>query len=641
MKTIHSLVALVMLAAPVVHAEITIPCEVGYVFCMDELTSIAANSKNIESLIEQLPVHVKQNLTLKRGNNIEKTINGKKEILGPHGHLAPAGESQSATPEQPRAFVWDEKSGFTASWNSGNPAHTAFDRIDLYDFDFSKNEHRLMSWTSKDGFADKNLKDQNGRSCVQCHGEAQRPIFPMYPDWPQFYGEFNDEFAGYGPKENALRKDLKIMANEFQPKERALYADFLANEAESNKRYSLLFDVIPDYSKAIPGYSPDDKYYPFRPKTTTSPSTDISRAFAHRPNLRLGVLYNRLTALATFEKLKKSKVFRKFPDVIFYALLDCNWDFTEGKGETERSKILNTFLTEVRAMDEKFAGIDLRGAQFSAEDLDMLKKADLPKLGYIEEKVNGKSVYYRHKKYTDKDYRQIPYEDLLKLVELDVRDLDIRFRHDSSIKVAGKFNVYDPKAYYFTKSAMDIGYSENTYSLNPICNNAGDKCLFSYKEEYMKNMKYFNSYFDGSATMNELLAAQILIFLTDTTQDFSNDPDLAQVREILRKNIKDPTPFFETLNKKYSNFEDRLKLDKTFFARMDMLSPWLQLPYPPDLLNVHNRESFWGTSTKTTAIRLRHAQWKNATDRKKDVRNLNGGQNVCWNVYDSMKARFK
>lgn len=630
-KTLAFLIG--MLSAPSAYAQLTIPCEVGYVFCLEEINTLANTSNSMEALIEKLPTHVKQNLTFKRGNNIEKTINGKKEILGPHGHIAPTSESQSATPEQPRVMVWDEKSGFTASWNSGNPAHTASDRMDLYGFDFDRKEHRLSSWTAQAGFADQFHADQNGRQCVTCHGESQRPIFPMYPDWPQFYGEFNDEMNGYSAKENALRSDLKAMANEFQPIERKQYFEFLDNEGQSNKRYSLLMEALADHQK-------DNPYYPFRPRNTTSPSTDVSRAFAYRPNLRLGVLYNRLTALATFEKLKKSKVFKKFPDVVFYALLDCNWDFVEGKGQTERSKILTKFLKEVGAMDEKFKSINLRGAAFSASDLDMLKKADLAKLGYIEEKNGSTSVYYRHKKFSDVGYKQIPYEDLLKLLELNIADLDIRFRHDSSIKVASKFNVYDPRAYYFTKSAMDIGYAENTYSLNPICDNAGKKCNFSYTNTYMQDMKYFNSYFDGSATMNELLAAQILIFLTDEKQDFSKDKELADVRTQLRKNIKDPNVYFETLMKKYSNFEERLKLDKVFFTRMDMLSPWLQLPYPPDLLNVHNRESFWGTGPKTSAIRLRHAQWATAADRKADKKNLNNGQNICWNVYDSMKARL-
>lgn len=623
----------VVLSAPSLQAQIQIPCDVNYVFCIEELPSLANSSSSMEALIEKLPTNVKQNVTFKRGNNIEKTINGKKEILGPHGHIAPASESQSATPEQPRAFVWDEKSGFTASWNSGNPTHSAADRLDLYSFDFKKNEHQLLSWTAKEGFADQFLKDQNGRQCVTCHGQAQRPIFPMYPDWPQFYGEFNDEMNGYNSKENALRSDLKVMANEFQPIERKQYFDFLANEAQSNKRFSLLFDQLATHHTENP-------HYPFRPRNTTSPSTDISRAFAYRPNLRLGVLYNRLTALATFEKLKKSPVFRKFPDVIFYALLDCNWDFTEGKGQSERAKILNAFLAEIGAMDEKFKGMNLRGARFSAQDLDMFKKSDLAKLGYIEEKAGSTSVYFKHKKFSDVGYKQIPYEDLLKLLDLNIADLDIRFRHDSSIKMANKFNVYDPRAYYHTKSAMDIGYSESTYALNPICDNAGKKCNFAYTNNYMQDMKYFNSYFDGSATMNELLAAQILIFLTDEKQDFTNDKALAEVRTQLRKNIKDPNVFFETLMKKYSGFEERLKLDKVFFTRMDILSPWLQLPYPPDLLNIHNRESFWGSSAKTSAIRLRHAQWATLADRKSDKKNLNGGQNICWNVYDSMKARY-
>lgn len=614
------------LFASLASAAIEVPCEAGYVFCLDELPAIAVSSATMESLIEKLPVHVKKNLTLKRGNNIEKSISGKKEILGPHGHLAPAGESQSATPDQPRVFVWDEKSGFTASWNSGNPAHTASDRIDLYDFDFTTNEHRLMSWTAKEGFADKNIMDSNGRSCVTCHGESQRPIFPMYPDWPQFYGEFNDEMAGYGPKENALRSDLKVMANEFQPKERALYNNFLMNEAQSNKRYSLVYDVAADTTNA---------YYPFRPRNTTSPFSDVSRAFAHRPNLRLGVLYNRLTALATFEKLKKSKVFRKFPDVVFYALLDCNWDFVAGKGQNERAQILNTFLKEVRSMDAKFQSLDLRGAQFSPDDLNGLKKE-----GFMSENVGGKTVYYKYKKHTDVGYTQIPYEDLLRVLDLDIADLDIRFRHDSTLKMAGKFNIYDPKAYSFTRSAMDIGYIEDTYNLNPTCDNSGTKCNFSYRTTYMQGMKYFNSYFDGSATMNELLAAQILIFLTDANQDFSADADLAQVRSLLRQKIPNPTVYFETLMKKYSNFEERLKLDKVFFTRMDLLSPWLQLPYSPDLLNVHNRESFWGSSSKTSAIRLRHAQWATLADRTNNKPNYNNGQNICWNVYSSMKTRF-
>lgn len=628
MKTLFLISVLLMNS--LARAAVQVPCQESYVFCLDEFIDLSKNhGQSMESMILQLPTHVKRNLTFKRGNNIEKTINGKKEILGPHGHIAPSSESQSAAPDRPRVFVWDEKSGFSASWNSGDPQQTAADRVDLYDFDFSQMQHRLMSWTAKDGFADQYHKDQNGRMCVTCHGEVQRPIFPMYPDWPQFYGEFNDEMAGYTAGQNALRSDLKVMANEFQPKERQQYASFLSQQGQSNARYNVLFDVIAEDHQ-------DNMYYPYRPRNTTSPSSDISRAFYYRPNLRLGVMYNRLTALQTFEKIKKSKVFKKFPDIMFYSLLDCNWDFVAGQSQNERAQILNRFLSDVQKMNPSFQSIHLRGAAFTAQEIANANKAT-----FFEEKTPQGPVYYKHRKYTDVGYSQIPYEDLLKLLELQIADLDIRFRHDSSIKVAGQFGVYDPKAYYFTKSAMDIGYVEDRYALNPICDNADKKCNFSYNNTYMQGLKYFNSYFDGSATTNELLAAQMLIYLTDVNQDFSQEPELASVRNVLRQTIKDPQVYFETLMKKYSGFTERLKKDRTFFTRMDLLSPWLQLPYPPDLLNIHNRESFWGSSAKTTQIRLRHAQWATAADRAANKPNYNGGQNICWNVYNTMKARYK
>lgn len=616
-------VAVVLFYSPFSLAGVdSVPCEVDYVFCLSEFIILADEKPTMETIIGQLPTHVKRNLTLKRGNNIEKTINGQVVILGPHGHLAPTNESSSATPMQPRVLVWDEKSGFTASWNSGNSDHSASDRVDLYDFDFATKKHRLMAWTQAEGLLDANTVDKTGRSCVTCHGEVQRPIFPMYPDWPQFYGEFNDEMAGYGKNEQALRADLKTLSNDFQPKERALYFDFLNGEGSTNPRYTQLFDVKPDDS---------NPYYPYRPKTTVKPFSDVSRAFAHRPNLRIGVLYNRLTALQVFEKIKKNPLFKKFPDVLFYALLDCNWDFVAGKSQGDRSKIFNQLLKEAGALDPKLAGMNLRGVSFTEDDLKNVDKASYAKEG---------AIYYRSRKFDDVNYRQIPYEDLLRLLNLDIADMDIRFRHDASMKIAGKFNVYDPKAYFFTQSVMDIGYVKTSYALNPICDNSNTPCKFTYAGTYMENMKYFNSYFDGSATMNELLAAQMLIYLTDKNQDFSKEPALDAVRTMLRKSIPDPTIYFETLNKKYSSYADRLVLDKTFFTRMDTLSPWLQLPYPPDLLNVHNRESFWGSGAKTQAIRLRHSQWNDAADRTNNKPNRNGGNNICWNVFDSMKARY-
>lgn len=597
--------------------EPTINCGAPDVFCTEEFMDMTRQATSIESVVDRLPQHLKRNVTFKRGNNIEKRLVGK---LGPHGHKVSSASSESASPSQPRAFVWDELTGFTASWNSGNPLHTAHERVDLYDFDFKTNQHRLFAWNPSEGgkiqgpeFVDK----IGGQSCIQCHGQVQRPIFPMYPDWPQFYGEFNDEMSGYPKDALALRADLKIMANEFQPKERAQYFDFLKGEAQSNPRYSPLL--------AAKAKSDGNPYYPYRPRATVQPFSDESRAFHFRPNLRLGVLYNRLTALQTFEKIKASPIFKKFPDVVFYSLLDCNWDINQ----TERVQILGTVLDEAKTLG--LSNLTLRGQSFSPSEVQGLEKS------FFKGDDGG---YYPQRSYTDKGYAQIPYEDLLKLLSLDVRDLDIRFKHDSGLKVNKGFGVYDPKAFYFTDSAMDIGYVETFYKLNPICDNKNNRCKFSYDGTYMHGARYFNSYFDGSATTNELIAAQMLLYLTDKTQNFSNEPALNQVRASLRQRVPNPNIYFETLMNKYARFTDRLVLDGEFFNKMDTIGPWIQLPYQPDLLNVHNRESFWGSSAKTRGIRLRHAQWDTFEDRQKGRKNLNGGNNICWNVYDSLQ-RFR
>lgn len=615
------LLAVIMSGSGVSAQSLVLDCDRADVLCTDEFLSTVNQATSLEGAVERLPLHVKRNLTFKRGNNIEKSENSLG-VLGPHGHKVPEA-SESATPAQPRLFVWDETSGFTASWNSGNPEHRAFDRIDLYDFDFATNTHRLMPWHPSG--LDK--IDERGMNCVQCHGEVQRPIFPMYPDWPQFYGEFNDEMAGYPEGSLALRTDLRAMANEFQPIERAFYLDFLKREGAQNPRYSDVLEARATDSRRNP-------YYPYRPRNTTSPFSDTSRAFFHRPNLRLGVMYNRLTALQTFEKVKKSPLFQKYPDALFYALLDCNWDFVPGQGEAERTVILNQVLASARELNG-LSDINLRGARFNASDI-----REGERNRYFSAVEKGETVYYRHRSYTEKGYQQIPYEDLLRLLGLKIQDLDIRFRHDSNLKVTRGYNVYDPRAYYFTDSAMDIGYIEPRYALNPVCDNNNKPCRFTYGGTYMDGMRYFNSYFDGSATLNELLAAQILLYLTDVNSDFSTKPELNQVRRGLRARIRDPHVYFETLQKKYANFTARLELDKPFFDKMDKIGPWIQLPFQPDLLNIHNREAFWGSSAKTSAIRLRHAQWANAQDKARNRQNRNGGANICWNVYDVMHERL-
>jgi hypothetical protein len=606
-------------------------CAVPGVFCMDEFLALTQQNPAMERTIGSLPAHLRQNLTFKRGNNMTKILVGG---LGPHGHKVSSSASGSASPEQPRAFVWDEMSGFTASWNSGNSAHTANDRVDLYDFDFQTNQHRLMVWVPQQGakLLGADFADSSGQRCTTCHGQVQRPIFPMYPDWPQFYGEFNDEMTSYPQGALALRSDLRAMANDFQPRERRLYEQFVAGEGQSNPRYTPLFANRPAHQRSNP-------VYPFRPRTTTSPFSDVSRAFAYRPNLRLGVMYNRLTALQTFEKIKASAVFQEHPEAVFYSLLDCNWAYGAQRGEVAPAQILTAFRSDARRLTG-LRDLDLRGVRFQSADLNASERRRAFAVPGATPGQAGQTEYVLTPDITDANYTQVPYEDLLKALGLQVADLDIRFRHDSSFRVQRGFNVYDPKAFYFTDSVMDIGYVSANYALNPTCDNRGRACSFTYSGTYMDGLKYFNSYFDGSATTNELIAAQLLRYLTDRTLDLSAAPKVQAFAQRLRQRVANADLYFETLSKKYSRFTQRLALDRPFFDKMDAIGPWIQLPYPPDLLNVHNRESFW-SGGRTAQIRALHAQWLTPADRRQGRRNLNNGQNICWNVHSAMMERFR
>lgn len=619
-----------------------VPCETENVFCLSEFEKDISSSKSISEAISMMPQHLKKNFTLKRGNNMSKTrfvldSAGKQlvaaknsDILGPHGHRVSKSNSLSATPSQPRVILWDETSGFTASWNSGNPAHSGHDRVDLYDFDFGNKKHILKVWDPQSSeiagpsFVDPVAK----KSCLKCHGDVQRPIFPMYPDWPQFYGEFNDELTGYSSSAKALRSDLKLMSNLFQKKEMDLYSDFLQKERIGNPNYSVLYD----------GNQNNILYslFPFRPRTTTSPFSDVSRAFYYRPNLRLGVLYNRLVALQATEKIKQSPIFQKYPDAMLYSLLDCSWNEKTGFSTERRVNLMNG-IKSLAADKMGLDSLELRGPFFTAKELKNGETAP-----YGIQTRNGIQGFYHNPPVSSEAFQQIPYEDLLALLGLNIADIDLRFRHDADdikdFNSARGYSVYDPKGFYETDSVMDIGYISRKYPMHSVCDNNNLPCRFSYAQSYMQGMRYFNSYFDGSATTNELMAAQLLLYILSHEAQTHSSAEIRDVQQALRKMITDPSVYFETLEKKYSHFTERMKLDSQFFDRMDRMSPWIQLPYPPHLLYVHNRESFWTEGAKQTM--LRHAQWKSFDDRSNQVRNENNSRNICWNLFDVIQKRY-
>lgn len=227
------------------------------------------------------------------------------------------------------------------------------------------------------------------------------------------------------------------------------------------------------------------------------------------------MLYNRLNALAVFERMRAHETYRAFERLIAFTLMDCGW----GADDAARAAILTRF--------ESAVGERLSSVGMSLGD-------------------------------TASPHHRILYPALLAALDLQVRDVDIRFTYVN--------RQLDPFDRDYTRrnvirNVMAIGYYPYA---SPNDNNAANG-----------SSHHFTSYFDGSATTDELLVALIL-------------SDLA---------AEEGSPYgalyeLQSLRQKYERFATRYVLDRPFFEAMDALGAWFPLPYPRALEEPHHRETF-------------------------------------------------
>ncbi len=414
-----------------------------------------------------LPEEYRLNFVLKHG----------LKITGERGHAFEERVSQSADPHLPRVILWDERNGFTLSYNGGGPGQTSPQRLDILSFDSAAKTFKLEEVNFP--LRESKRLDVTTSNCLSCHGPQGRPIFSMYPDWPSFYGSDNDE----------LLADTVV-----QRAELADYLDFIRQAGKTHPRYAPLYDEDSIRRRLGVNRYPT---FPFRYELGLA-QDDPSRAFAFRPGLRLGLLYNRLMAQHLFARIKKHPRFGKMGKYFLYNLLQC------GSLPAERTRAEAAFRrasTELRASGR---------TPFAAKAPGLMD--------------------YRH---------------MLRIFDLKVNDVDMRFSYNHR------------------------GYESNDASVNHMAIG------------YVGN--YFNSYFDGSATIDELLAGQMYAYYA------ARHPGL-QGKSKLRG-----------LTSKYGRFTQCMRFDSAFFAQMDALSEWLPMPYPASLTADHHREVFQGQ------FRLEHA----------------------------------
>jgi hypothetical protein len=378
---------------------------------------------------------------------------------GERGHLVESRVSQSADPEAPRVIAWDERRGLVASYNGGAPKQTNGQRLDLHQFDLATSRFTL---SSIDFPIAPGKPERTSSGCDTCHGPHARPIFSMYPDWPGFYGSDNDELS---------RKGSAVQAAEL--------ADYrkLRARIPSLPRYAPLFSE--EDTSARLG-RPLWETFPYRPDTRDDIHA-ISRAFAFRPGLRLGIVLARMQARALAAHVIRHPRYAKLGPAFLGTLLECSLS-PEAARNVQR---------------------DVRDALHEAP------------------KLVGKKLHERQ---------------AWKMFDLEIRDVDLRYGYGH------EGNASDDAG----KNPMAIGYIGT----------------------------YWNAYFDGSATLDELVASALLDDLAKTHPTLSN------------------LVVANGLRKKYAHLAERFALDAPFFDAMDHLGTWIPIPYPDELNTVHHREGF-------------------------------------------------
>ncbi len=537
------------------------PMDLYGMLCQIAVEPTAENkSQTMAGIVERLPHRFRRNLSFKHG-----VKNGALR-----GHPMEVKDlTTTAHVEHPRVLMWDDDTGFTISFSGGpadgiKEANRSDGELHMMAYDPSSAEFAFWSVNLPIEQVDGRWKiepeqpSEESADCRRCHGAQSRPVWAMYPDWPGVFGSDTDELSKDNPEQKFERKALArfrscvvpgsaaqancVDSGQLQGDEHARYTSlfdektaaglaedfkdidsdairsYLQGKAAGDSRRKAKYRLTPQALAVANGGDTEmvkwlglylHENYPYRPNHELQKS-EASRALYHRPNLRAGALYNRLNSRRVMARFRQSPVYEPFKKLIAFSLMDCGW----GPGmERERDAVLAGFADVV---GQKLAQVDM----------------SLPQ-------PNGDG--------------RILYPALLASLGLQLRDIDIRFSYPNA-----HFDQFD-KGYHrptFAKSVMDLGYVKYKARDNNQQNGA---------------VRYFNSYFDGSASFDELLVAQIVEELGESYSGLY------------------------TLNSFESKFRDvtsRYELDKRLFAKMDALSKWFPLPYPKHLKPLHNRQAF-------------------------------------------------
>lgn len=246
---------------------------------------------------------------------------------------------QAASVTHPRALVGAPDGGFFLTFN-GHPSQQGYNEIEVIALDKNVNPTKWVTAVIRQENGELHFQ-KNVKKCSACHGNPIKPIWGVYPSWPNAFGSIDDwlpDPANLGKKSKFYEED--IVGNDYGDSgnsEPRLSQD----EIELAIRESNQFRAFREKAKLHPRYSALERASDNN--SPVYPYTEIyrNRNNAFRPNLTIGSVMTVRQSEILVNRLKKNPVYLSYKNSLFHY-----YKCSKTGSSDDHNKMIHSFLNE-------------------------------------------------------------------------------------------------------------------------------------------------------------------------------------------------------------------------------------------------------------------------------------------------------
>lgn len=221
---------------------------------------------------------------------------------------------QEASTENPRAIIGSPDGGFFLAFN-GHKSQKGFNEVEFLALDKNSGPQKWVAGVIEN--VGGHLKmNTDIKKCSLCHGDPVRPIWGIYPEWPNLFGSVDD----WLPDEKDLSKNSKYFEED---KKSESYGEGTGARMTEDK-----IKIAIDESRKFRSFRKTAVTHPrylYLEKASDSespvfPYTDVyrNRNGAFRPNLTIGSLMTIRQNQILARKVKNDSFYKHFKNSIFH-----------------------------------------------------------------------------------------------------------------------------------------------------------------------------------------------------------------------------------------------------------------------------------------------------------------------------------